>query len=378
MLPRARHEYLLRQLELHGSIRASAVADDLGVSQVTVRRDISELDAKGLLAQVHGGALPVRSATSKPSAARTLIGVVVPSATFYYPEVLAGMEAVAPRLRTRLVLGFSNYRPDVERARVERLLALGAEGLVLTPTIDRDQPDDLAAWLESIPVPVVLMERRVDDSRLVRELDSVRTDHMHGALLAVDHFVRLGHRRIALAIFDGTPTARWVRAGYEEAVDHLGLEPGPVAILPNGTEDEEDTAALGRAVDELIESCLERRIHAVLAHSDFHATQIVEIAHLRGLRVPEDLAVISYDDVIAEHAAVPLTAVTPPRRELGRESLRLMAGRVGSPDQPGAPRHVQLLPQLTVRESCGATEATAATAADGKSGASRSSRAPKA
>ncbi|NEE03588.1 LacI family DNA-binding transcriptional regulator [Phytoactinopolyspora halotolerans] len=351
MLPRARHEYLLRWLELHESIRASDVAEELGVSQVTIRRDIAKLDADGLLAQVHGGALAVRSAARKPAAARTLVGVVVPSATVYYPEIVRGMETVAAALRTRLALGISNYRPELERTRVERLLTLGVKGLVLTPTTNRGQPDDVAAWLESIPVPVVVMERHVDETPLVRELDSARTDHVHGALLAVDHLRRLGHARVALGIFDRTPTSRWIRAGYTDAVDRLGLDLAPVRTLPKG---EDDPSALARALGDLLDECRASDTRAVVAHTDYHAARLVELAHVRGLRVPEDLAIVAYDDELAELADVPLTAVTPPRRELGREALRLLVSRTGGTDEePGPPRHVQLLPRLTVRESCG-------------------------
>ncbi|WP_129667687.1 LacI family DNA-binding transcriptional regulator [Phytoactinopolyspora endophytica] len=352
MLPRARHEFLLRRLELHESVRASDIAAELGVSQVTIRRDIDKLDADGLLARVHGGALAVRSAALKPTAARTVVGVVVPSATAYYPEIVRGMETVAAALRIRLALGISNYRPTLERTRVERLLALGVKGLVLTPTTNKEQPDDVAAWLESIPVPVVVMERRVDETPMVRELDSARTDHMHGALLAVDHLCRLGHTRVALAIFDRTPTAQWIKAGYLEAVDRLNLEQAPVVPLPKG---EDDPLALADALGGLIDACLSSRTRAVLAHTDYHAARLVELAHVWGLRVPEDLAVIAYDDELAEHAAVPLTAVTPPRRDLGREALRLLASRTDAADEEaGPPRHLQLLPRLTVRESCGA------------------------
>ena len=63
---------------------------------------------------------------------------------------------------------------------------------------------------------------------------------------------------------------------------------------------------------------------------------------------------MAYDDENAELAAVPLTAVTPPRWELGREALRLLVDRIAEQDEDRRPpRHVDLLPRLTVRESCG-------------------------
>ena len=352
MLPRARHEFLLRQIELYGSVRASEAAAELGVTQVTIRRDIEQLVSDGLVRRVHGGAVAQRQGSRRPRAALTLIGVVVPSATFYYPDVTSGMESAAAELGVRIVLGISHYRPETERAQVDRLLALGVKGLVLTPTLHRhESASEVAAWLESIPVPVVVMERSVQANRAVRELDSVRTDHRHGGLLAVDHFARLGHRSVALAINDATPTAPAIRTGYHEAVGQLGLDPASVVPLPS---DQFEPDALTEAIEDLVRNRADLGASAVLAHSDRHATQIVEVAQLRGLRVPQDLAVIAYDDVTAAHAAVPLTAITPPRRELGREALRLVARRLRADNESDAPRHAQLLPRLTVRESCGA------------------------
>ncbi|RKS07466.1 DNA-binding LacI/PurR family transcriptional regulator [Nocardiopsis sp. Huas11] len=348
MLPRERHEYLLRRLELHESVRARDIAEELDVSQVTIRRDIAALEREGLLARVHGGAFAIRAADRRPSAARMLVGVVVPSATTYFPEVVRGMESVAAALRVRLALGVSDYQPELERARVERLLELGAQGLVIAPTTHRRDPDETTEWMESVPVPVVVMERHLDDSTVVRELDSARTDHIHGALLAVDHLLGLGHRRIALAVFDGTPTARWLRAGYREAVARYGLDEAPVVPLPKG---ETDARVLSEALDGLVDACLASGTRAVVAHTDHHAASLTEHARCRGLRVPEDLAVVAYDDELAEHAAVPLTAVTAPRRELGREALRLLVGRTGREGRSGPPRHVLLLPRLTVRAS---------------------------
>lgn len=351
MLARARQEYLLRQISLYGTVRASEAADELGVTQVTIRRDISQLETDGLVQRVHGGAVAAQRKSTKPRPARTLIGVVVPSATFYYPDVIAGMESVAAELGVRIVLGISDYRPEAERSQVERLLALGVKGLVLTPTLHEQVPADIAAWLESIPVPVVVLERDVGASRAVRELDSVRTDHRHGGLLAVDHFARLGHRSVVLAATEATPTAPAIREGYHQAVAQLGLDPVPAVTLPS---DHDDPADLTAAIEEFIEHRHDLGARAVLAHSDRHAIRIVEVAQLRGLRIPEELAVISYDDVVAGHGAVPLTAIAPPRRELGREALRLIDRRLRTEAEQEAPRHSQLLPRLTVRESCGA------------------------
>ncbi|WP_432482085.1 LacI family DNA-binding transcriptional regulator [Kineococcus esterisolvens] len=347
-LPRARHEHLLRQVELHGSVRSARAAAELGVSEVTVRCDIVELERAGLLARVHGGAIALASAGA-PQAARLLVGVVVPGTTVHFPDVVRGMESISHAQHARLVLGVSHYRPDVEEKQVARLLALGVDGLLLAPTARGRGEEEIASWITSIPVPTLLLERRFG-SMALRGFDSVRTDHAHGAALAVDHFAALGHRRVALAVYDRTPTAPSVRDGHREASRRHALAAAPDVRLPKG---EEDPEALEEALHALLDECAATGTTSVLVHTDDHATRLVEAALDRGLDVPRDLAVVAYDDEVAGFAPVPLTAVTPPRRALGREALRTLVERVGETGPRGPARHVELLPTLTVRRSCG-------------------------
>jgi len=84
---------------------------------------------------------------------------------------------------------------------------------------------------------------------------------------------------------------------------------------------------------------------------------LVDVALGLGVRIPEELAIISYDDIDAEFAAVPLTSVSHPNAELGREALTLLVNRIDAAPRPRTPRYIHLLPVLTVRNSCGAVAA---------------------
>ncbi|WP_420114770.1 LacI family DNA-binding transcriptional regulator [Pseudactinotalea sp.] len=347
-LPRARHEFLLRELQLRGSVRSADVAEALGVSEVTIRRDVVELDRQGLLARVHGGAIAL-TAEREPAPARTLAGLVVPSPTGHFAAAVRGAESVAASRRVRLVLGGTDYVHEIEERQVRRLLSLGVEGLLIAPTTrDRDE-DEIAEWVSSIPVPCVILERRFATSA-VQPYDYVRTDHAYGAALAVEHFARLGHDAVAIAVFDRTPTASSVRAGHRAAVERLGLRPAPDLSLPKS---EEDRPGVGEMLERLLRECRSSGTRAVLVHTDDHATRLVELALDRGVDVPGDLAIIAYDDEFADLCAVPLTAVSPPRHELGREGLRLLLDHLATPDEARSPRHLDLLPRLMVRDSCG-------------------------
>jgi len=347
-LPRARHEYLLREVELRGGVNAAEAAEALGVSQVTVRRDIVELAEQGRLLRVHGGAIAA-TAPAAPQPARADIGVIVPGAVGHFPVIVRGMQAAALSRRARIILATSHYQPELEQRQVERLVATGVSGIVLAPTLRGRSEQQLAEWLTGIPVPVVLLERRLRALALAA-YDSARTDHVRGAALAVEHLAGLGHRRVGLAVFARTPTAPLIREGHEEAVERLGLGEAPVVDLPKGEDDGLD-ARLGELLDALRAS----GTSAVIVHTDVHAARLVELASDRGVRVPGDLAIVAYDDDTASLAMVPLTAVTAPRRELGQEVLRVIAERIEqSDDERTAPRRLTILPSLTVRESCGA------------------------
>jgi DNA-binding LacI/PurR family transcriptional regulator len=260
------------------------------------------------------------------------------------------MELMAAGRGVRLVLGVSHYDSRIERVQAERLLALGASGLILAPTT-AVKPDGVAEWLASLAVPVVLLERMVDGIDVGRQFDSVCSDHVVGCALAVRHLLGLGHRRIRLALYDRTPTAPRLRLGIAEATQRFGLEPAQVEVVPKGEEDPDELVV---ALRRLLRECRRTGTTAVIAHTDFHAARLVEVAESMDIAVPADLAVIAYDDELADSAIVPLTAVTAPRLEVGRAALAMLLERLDPAGGLEAVRHLQLLPRLTVRQSCGA------------------------
>ncbi|MFE7565081.1 substrate-binding domain-containing protein, partial [Kitasatospora sp. NPDC057500] len=95
-------------------------------------------------------------------------------------------------------------------------------------------------------------------------------------------------------------------------------------------------------------------VGAALVHNDQDALQLLPLLRARGVRVPEDLALVSYDDVFAALGAPPLTAVAPPKRAVGAAAVDLLVRRLAATGSGGLPvHHLELLPDLTVRESSG-------------------------
>ncbi|MFJ6722993.1 substrate-binding domain-containing protein, partial [Streptomyces sp. NPDC091259] len=104
-----------------------------------------------------------------------------------------------------------------------------------------------------------------------------------------------------------------------------------------------------RTLDYLCGAVTEGGVSAALIHSDTDAIMLIPRLQARGVRVPEDLEVITYDDEVAGLADVPLSAVAPAKREVGARAAALLLDRLGGAGRGGPGQHLELLPWLTIR-----------------------------
>lgn len=320
-----------------GSARVSDLAGQLGVSPVTVRRDVEALAMRGLLDRVHGkvswphqeGA-PGTAAPGGPGGREVVLGMIAPNATYYFAEVIRGAHEAAAAAGARLILRISDYRPQEDAARAAGLLAAGAEGLLVAPGWkEPHDPAEHGRWITELPVPTVLLERRGVPGGALDDLDRVCSDHGHGVLLAVRHLTGLGHRAPLLVARADSPTAMAVRTGYRQALDALGLAtPCPVI---DSVPAEADPAGFEAAVRALLAAVRAGEATAALVHNDVDAIRIAQRLGELGVRVPQDLALVAYDDEVAALADIPLTAVAPPKHEVGRYAAQLLIERLRGP-----------------------------------------------
>jgi DNA-binding LacI/PurR family transcriptional regulator len=337
MLAAERKAQILATVDSRGVVRVADLVAALGVSDVTVRRDLDELARSGRLRKVRGGAT---APAGGASIATAHVGVLVPTATDYFRRIVDGIQGALTSQGARLTLSVSDYRPERERALVDGLVRAGVDGLLLVPTIDEGQQ-----WLHELPVPTVLVEREMDDNRL-GPASSVRTAHELGAAAAVEHLHGLGHTRIALITRGDSQAAELIRRGWERAVSRLGLDPDAPVILGK------DVGSWPRwsdaDVDTVVRQLRDADVTALLCHNDENAMTIVQHARSHGWSVPEQLSVVAYEDEVARLGDPPLTAVSPPKEEVGRLAARTLLDLI---EEPSAARHVRIEPQIVVRAS---------------------------
>ncbi|MFC8598578.1 substrate-binding domain-containing protein [Isoptericola sp. NPDC057191] len=354
----ARREHVMRELRTHGTVAIGALAAQLGVSAMTVRRDVNALAAKGLLVRVHGGAaLPEPSAGVAPvpspegtgrRGSRLTIGLVVPQLDYYFPRVVAGARAAAARAGARLVIRTTAYDPEEDRHQCRRLAETpGVDGLVVTPTLEGPGGGELLGWLDRLGTPVLLADRRPPEISPFKSLEWVVSDHASGAATAVWHLHAQGHRRIGLLSIAGTTTSRAVGRGWRDALRALGVDPEEQVV---GDSDGFDRPGRSERLASTLEEIRRTGTTAVLVHSDPFALSFVQYCHDQGVRIPHDLAIVAYDDEVAELGDPPLTAVRPPTYDVGRLSVENMVARLTEGDR--RPTHRLMLdPTITIRAS---------------------------
>lgn len=326
------------------------VAELAGVSITTVSHVVNS--TRRVSAQAHSrvqqaiadlGYQPNAVARSLRIASTRMFGMIVPdNSNPYFAEISRSIEDASFDLGYSVILCNSDEDPAKELAYLELLVEKRVDGIAFVSTSNR--PDSLAI-VRARDLSVVLVDRVVDGGHW----DTVLINNARGARAAVNHLLGLGHRRIGCISGPRAlkPSSERVK-GYRDALRKAGVDASPEWIV------EGDFHAAGGYLT--MRALLERdaTITAVFACNDMMAVGALRALHECGRRVPEDIALVGFDDIaLAEYTQPALTTVAQPYREFGQETARLLAQRATG--DKGPPEHLRLEPTLVVRASCGAS-----------------------
>lgn len=296
------------------------------------------------------GYRPNYIAVSLRSRRTNSIGVLVPEVSDpWAAEIVSGIESHLLANNYHYVLtSHRRSTPQVLRDDLELLTRWAVDGMILVATELHEAP--------LLPTVVISGHTRV------KGLSNVVIDHDHAARLALTHLKDLGHRRIAL--FRGQPgssdTKDRARAIFEAAAK-LGVEIPPELTLQLSGEGEDEIFTPDAAYVEgyaFGKKLLGRRVSftALFAFDDASAIGAIRAFLDAGLRVPEDVSVVGFDDIqTAAYHNPRLTTVRQPLREMGRIAARVLLERIDTPGRQDS--FVVVDPELIVRDSTGPAKA---------------------
>jgi LacI family transcriptional regulator len=352
-----------------------------GVSHSTVSRvlnkkpdvDVTTRERVMRVIQEQGYA-PNLAAARLASGRSQILGVLVPSLSWpYIPDIVQGVVSTSlqwpliPEIMRGVteflsdtpyeVLLYSISRQKDHRDVIKRSLATQLVSGLLAILPGQAAEDLIRAHEQELPVVMI------DDQGIANGLPWVGTNNRYGAYLAVKHLISLGHRRIGH--IRGLYVCSEERyQGYCDALQEAGITLDPALVLQG------DFEITGGQASARIFFAMRERPTAIFVGNDQMAYGVLTVAEQRGLRVPQDVAVVGFDDIpLSAHMRPALTTVHQPFFEMGQcaaELLLSLADANGSfprrsqavaqalaENQERAPR-IELATSLTVRESCGA------------------------
>jgi LacI family transcriptional regulator len=282
------------------------------------------------------------SARSLRSRQTFTLALIVPDITnAFWTTVARGVEDAAQGEGYSLLLCNSDENPGKQKEYIHTMLQQRVDGVLIAPY---DSNAGRLSQLQNLNIPTVVMDRQVYGW----EVDTVRADSISGAYALTQHLINLGHRRIAIISGPSvTSTAEERVAGYCLALDEAGIEIDPQLILRG-----EFRFRSGKMLaDQLLEGNLKPT--AIVATNNVMSMGVLESINQHGLRVPQDMALVSFDELPDLARFFPfLTVAVQPAYEMGINAAQLLLSRIQA-SAPLQPRHVILPVRLVLRYSCG-------------------------
>ena len=325
------------------------VAERAGVSAMTVSRVLNQSSRVAETTRLRIqkaidelGYVPNTLARGLKGVTRTLAFIIPDVSNPFFTDIVHGAEEVAWQHGYTVFLGNTNSSAEREKHYIQKFLGHGIDGLLIAPSGDSTAP--ILADVTARRVPFVLIDADVPGVRA----DKVLGDNAKAAQELTEHLLTLGHTRIAyvggrLDISTGQERA----SGYRAALKERGVKVNPGYLCTT-----DFSRAEGYASAKALMS-LPTPPTAVVAANNTLAVGVIEALRELNERIPEDVAVVCFEDLELASALHPfLTVMAQPAREFGQIGARFLLERIAKPTL--ALRSCVLSPTLIVRKSCGA------------------------
>jgi LacI family transcriptional regulator len=332
------------------SVRLKDIARDLGVSAVTVskvlhnHRDIGKETRERVLRRIKElNYQPNQNARALATGRTHLVGLIVPDLLHpFFAQVTKGVSRTLRKHGYGLIMASSEENPEFEKQEIDQMLARHVEALIVASTQKTAQS---FGRITARHVPYVLVDRKFDGLNA----NFIGTDDVKAGMLATEHLVSKGCRRIAHIGGDYLSTAADRLAGYRAALFQHGFETPPEYICLRTQLDDAAMKTGYRAMLALLK--LKPRPDGVFCFSDPIAAGAMQAILESGLRIPEDVAIVGCGNVLyAPALRVPLSSINQRSETLGERAAKVVLDLVGHDGKAGL-RETRLRPTLVVRAS---------------------------
>ncbi len=329
------------------------LASQYKVSRITVRRAISELVNKNVLFAEQGkGTFVANHHNFKKENTESLltrtIGLIVPTINVsYFSDIARGVEDAANNKDYHVIFCNSDSKLEKEKTYMKQLYNKKMEGLIIFPT-GYSYKNKYWKKLIRAKIPFVIVDVLVSGL----EADYVITDDIDGSYKAVKHLINLGHKRIGhIRGTENYSTAEKRMEGYMKAILDSGLEFDENLIQGNNfSKSRYGYLAMEKFLN------MNPRPTAIFAANDTLALGAYNAIIEAGLRVPEDIALVGYADLVeSRRMDVPLTTVHQPGYKMGKAACKRLIEKIKN-KKCNETKKIVLKTKLIIRRSCGSNK----------------------
>ena len=263
----------------------------------------------------------------------------------FYPELAKGIEDKALELGYTIILCSTNYDLKLERYYINVLRSKGVDGIIFS-SVEVDDPNIKPLIDERFPF--ILVNRRIHNRFLDRKVDYIVLDNVSGGYMAMEHLYRLGHRRIGI-IAGGMNISTAVERteGAKKLLKDCGLKFDPNLMVESQFSKESAYSATKKFLS------MEPPLTAIFAENDYMALGCREAILDAGLKIPEEMALVGFDDIVAAALkGIEITTVSQKKYEMGSLAVKILIDKIKNGTPPMVNQTI-LEPELIIRSSCG-------------------------
>lgn len=327
-------------------VNIKRVAEEAGVSTATVSRVINGSDRvkeetrKKVLRVIKKLGYKPMPALRKIADLNYTIGVLVPNLVGdHYNEMVMAIENYASKNGFELIVSIPKMLPESERYVLDQFFKRKIDGVILCELYTG--VTYLEPFLKS-GVPIVALDYNIEDITC----DSVNVNNKHGAFIAMNHLYENGHRKI---LFIRGPHLSPAALEREKGVLKFLKKYDDVEVFYSEFEGYEPEIGYESVMAHLKK--YGKNFTAIFTINDWTATGALSALYEKGLKVPEDISLVGFDDApYVKYIVPPLTTIKQPRWEMGQTAAQLLIERIQNKGS-NIPKNVILQPQLIVRKS---------------------------
>ncbi len=319
------------------------VAKMAGVSPATVSRvmngtaKVDEEKKERVLEAIEvTGFVPNQVARSLFKKSGKLIGLILPSIKNpFFTQMASAIENTADMYGYRLILCNTGNRPEKEKEALQMLTAMNADGIILTTSNEQ-----IYEYVKNCNIPVIVTDRRIAMDAATAYIHS---DHYQGGRLAAEHLIECGCKNIVC--IKGPQDISSARArfeGYCKVCDEKNIKIQTIEC------DYDFNKGLGVA-EELLDKY--PHVDGIIACNDIVAISVYKVLHGKGIKVPEDIQIIGFDNISLSELLTPeLTTIAQPIEEIGAKAARLIINKEEELNQQEFIYETKLIPRQTTRK----------------------------